>query len=156
MGSAVSLSSLLTEAMKGAVLILLAAALAGAADLKEIQNEPNLEHRAKLALEHAEESFARAKSDYADGKREAAGANLADMQAAVEMAHDALEATGKNARKHTGPFKSAETVTRDLLRKLEGLSNSMDFDDRKLIEGPKAKVQEVHDEWLEEIISGKH
>lgn len=145
--------------MRSALLVILAAALlpaARAADLKEIQNEPNLERRAKIALEHAEEAFARAKSDYAEGKREPAGAQLIDMQSAVELARDALDATGKNPRKHAGPFKSAETVTRDLLRKLEGLNNSMDFEDRKLIEGPKAKVQEVHDQWLEEIISGKH
>jgi phosphosulfolactate synthase (CoM biosynthesis protein A) len=138
------------------LLVLLAAAFAMAADLKEIQNEPNLERRAKLALDHAEESFTRAKADYAAGKRDSAGDALRDMQAAVEMARDALNATGKNARRHTGPFKSAETVTRDLLRKLDGLYNSMDYDDRKQFEAPKAKVQEIHDQWLEEIISGKH
>jgi hypothetical protein len=142
--------------MKGAALLMLAVFAACGADLKEIQNEPNLEKRAKLALEHAEESFASAKRDYAEGKTANTGEELKDLQAAVEMAHDALAATGKNARKHAGPFKSAETATRDLLRKLEGLSNSMDLEDRKLIEGPKAKVQEAHDQWLEEIISGKH
>jgi hypothetical protein len=142
--------------MKALMLVLLAALCASAADLKEIQNEPNLERRAKLALDHAEESFSRAKSDYAAGKRDSAGDALRDMQAAVEMAHDALDATGKNPRRHTGPFKSAETVTRDLLRKLDGLYNSMDYDDRKQFEAPKAKVQEIHDQWLEEIISGKH
>lgn len=142
--------------MKALMLVLLAAVCAMAADLKEIQNEPNLERRAKQALDHAEESFSRAKSDYAAGKRDSAGDALRDMQAAVEMAHDALDATGKNPRRHTGPFKSAETVTRDLLRKLEGLYHSMDYDDRKQFEGPKAKVQEIHDQWLEEIISGKH
>jgi hypothetical protein len=138
------------------MLVLLAAALGIAADLKDLQNEPNLERRAKLALDHAEESFARAKSDYGAGKRDGAGEALRDMQAAVEMAHEALDATGKNARRHAGPFKSAETVTRDLLRKLDGLYQSMDYDDRKQFEGPKAKVQEIHDQWLEEIISGKH
>jgi hypothetical protein len=141
---------------KALFLAFLAAVGAGAADLKDIQNESNLERRAKLALDHAEESFGRAKAAYAEGKLDQTGAELRDLQAAVEVAHDALDATGKNPRKHAGPFKSAETVTRDLLRKLDGLSNSMDFDDRKLIEGPKTKVQEVHDRWLEEIISGKH
>jgi hypothetical protein len=142
--------------MRTLLLLALAAGLVNAAELKEIQNEPNLERRAKLALDHAEESFARAKNEYAAGNRESTGEALRDMQAAVEMAHDALDATGKNARRHAGPFKSAETVTRDLLRKLEGLYHSMDYDDRKQFEAPKAKVQEIHDQWLEEIISGKH
>ena len=142
--------------MKIALLGVLAAVLGIAADLKEIQKDPNLERRAKLALEHAEESFSRAKSDYAEGKSDTASAALQDIQASVEVARDALGATGKNPRKHTGPFKSAETVTHYLLRKLDGLANSMDFDDRKLIDGVKAKVQEVHDQWLEDIITGKH
>lgn len=141
--------------MKIIALVLLTMLYAAAADLKEIQNEPNLERRAKLALEHAEEDFSHAKTDYAAGKHDAVAGELRDLQASVEMARDALDATGKNPRKHAGPFKSAETVTRDLLRKLEGLNNSMDYEDRKMIEGPKAKVQEIHDQWLEEIISGK-
>ena len=142
--------------MKVLLLVLLVALFAMAADLKQIGNEPNLERRAKIALDNAEESFTSARRDYADGKRAGAGEELRDMEAAVELARDALDATGKNPRKHAGPFKLGETVTRDLLRKLEGLSHSMDYDDRKLVEGPKAKVQEIHDQWLEEIISGKH
>ena len=78
------------------------------------------------------------------------------MQDAVETARDALDATHKNPRKHVGPFKKAETDTRELLRRLDGLENTMDFEDRKIIEGPRIKVQEVHDEWLTAIISGKN
>lgn len=137
-------------------LVLLAAASGLAADLKQIQNEPNLERRARLDLEYADEAFVEAKTAYAAGEVAKAQLALQNVQAGVEAAHEALEATGKDARRHTRPFKMAETMTHDLLRKLEGLANSMDFEDRKIIEGPKAKVQEIHDQWLDEIILGKH
>jgi hypothetical protein len=127
----------------------------GAIDLSTIGNEANLERRAHLALDHASESFAEAKVAYAAGNNEKTGAALLEMQKAVEIAHSALNETGKDPRRHVHPFKQAETETHDLLRHLEGLENSMDVDDRKLIEGPKAKVQEIHDEWLDGIISGR-
>lgn len=126
-----------------------------ASDLKQLRSEPNLEHRAQLALQQAAQSFSEAKTDYAAGNRDKTAHDLDDMQTAVEIARSALTDTGKNPRKHTKPFKLAETETRDLLRRLDGLENSMDLDDRKLIESPKAKVQEAHDEWLNEIISGR-
>jgi hypothetical protein len=127
-----------------------------AADLADIRNDPNLEKRAQSALLFADSSFEQAKTAYAAGELDKAAQALKDMQAGVETARDALESTHKNPRKHVGPFKKAETETRGLLRRLDGLENTMDFDDRKIIEGPKAKVQEVHDEWLTAIISGKH
>jgi hypothetical protein len=127
-----------------------------AADLKDIQNEPNLERRAHLALDYADSAFSLAKEAYAAGNVAKTSEELLQMQSGVEAAQSALEATGKDARRHAKPFKLAETQTRDLLRRLEGLANSMAFDDRKIIEGPKAKVQEVHDQWLDEIILGKH
>jgi hypothetical protein len=136
-------------------LCLLTAASLFALDLKEIQSEPNLERRARLDLEYADDAFQAAKAAYAAEDLLKAQRELQHMQAGVEAAHAALEATGKDARRHTRPFKLAETMTHDLLRKLEGLANSMDFEDRKIIEGPKAKVQEIHDQWLDEIIMGK-
>jgi hypothetical protein len=127
-----------------------------AADLKDIQSDPNLERRAHLDLDYADDAFRTAKAAYAAGDVAKTSRELQSMLAGVEAAQAALQATGKDARRHTRPFKIAETMTHDLLRKLEGLANSMDYEDRKIIEGPRAKVQEVHDRWLDEIILGKH
>ena len=141
--------------MRWVLYLAVAAVSAFAIELPVIRSEANLERRAHLAMEHAAESFGAAKTSYAAGKIEQAGTELLDMQTAVEIAHDALNETGKDPRRHVHPFKLAETESRDLLRRIEGLENSMDVEDRKLIEGPKAKVQEVHDEWLNGIISGR-
>lgn len=126
-----------------------------AADFDAIRAEPNLERRSQMALQQADASFALAKKDYAAGEKEKTGRDLNAMQTAVEISRESLRETGKNPRKHTKPFKLAETETRDLLRKLEGLEHAMEFEDRKMIEIPKEKVQEAHDEWLNGIISGQ-
>ncbi len=135
--------------------LLLATASLGGADLKEIRSEPNLERRAHLALAHADELFGEAKSDYAAGKAEKTGQDLQELGESVEVARAALNETGKDPRRHVRPFKQAETETRELLRNMEGLEKAMDFEDRKLMAGPKARVQEAHDEWLNGIISGR-
>ena len=142
--------------MTRVLLALVAATTLLSADLSTIRSEPNPERRSRLALDQAAMFFDEAKTAYAAADPEKTGIALHNMQDAVEIARDALESTGKDPRRHTKPFKMAETATHDLIRKLDGLENSMDLEDRKLIEGPKAKVQEVHDEWLNGIISGKH
>jgi hypothetical protein len=126
-----------------------------AIDIGQIKSEPNPERRAHLALDQAATDFEEAKAAYAAGNTDKTAQELRDLQGAVEVARDALAETGKDPRRHVKPFKMAETETHDLLRKLEGLEHSMDFDDRKIIEGPRARVQEVHDEWLNGIISGR-
>ena len=137
------------------VIFLCAMALVAQAGLPEIKQEPNLEKRARLAVDNAGVAFERAKSDYAAGKIEETGKALEEMQASIELARDSLHATGKNARRSPKHFKYAEKETQGLLRKIDGLENAMYVEDRKLIEGPKAKVEEVHDQWLHELMSGK-
>ncbi len=141
--------------MKTLVLLLAAGASLYAADLKTIQGEPNLERRAKLAVDYAADEFGVARMAYDKGDTAVTAEALQQVQAAVEAARDALDESGKNPRRHARPFKTVETATHDLLRRLEGLQNAMDFEDRKMIEGPLAKVQEIHDQWLTEIISGR-
>src|SRR5277367_3063817 len=90
------------------------------ADLSEIRSEPNLEKRARLALNNADTAFKDAQASYASGNNERTRQQLGEMQQSVEVAHDALAATGKNPRRRPKYFKIGETETRDLLRRLEG------------------------------------
>jgi hypothetical protein len=142
--------------MMGRCFVLIVLALpAFGSDLVQIRTEPNLERRAHLALEHAYEAFNLAKDAYANGDSERTSHELLEMQASVEVARDALNDTGKDPRRHAKHFKMAELESSALLRRIDGLENSMDVDDRKIIEGPKAKVEEVHEEWLNGIITGR-
>ena len=141
--------------MTALIALLLASAFVAQADLNQIRTDPNLERRAHAALAHASECFDEAKAAYAAGNAGKTGQQLIEMENSVELARDALNETGKDPRRHVRPFKMAETETRELLRRLGGLETAMDFEDRKLIAEPKEKIQEVHDEWLNEIISGR-
>ena len=142
--------------MSKTLFVLLAAGvIIYASDLKTVRSEPNLDKRAKLAVDYAAEEFGVARAAYDKGDTAATAEALQQLQAAVETARDALDESGKNPRRHVRPYKTAETATHELLRRLEGLKNAMDFEDRKMIEGPLAKVQEIHDRWVTEIISGK-
>lgn len=142
--------------MKLSLLILLVALPLCAATLDEIRAEPNLERRSHFALVHASELFAQAKTDYAAGATAKTGLELSEIAVSVQIARDALKETGKDPRRHVKPFKMAETDSRTLLRGMDGLENSMSLEDRPLIAGPKTQVQEIHDQWLEDIISGRH
>jgi hypothetical protein len=138
----------------GAVLVCFLTCISQAG-IPEIKNEPNLEKRARLALANAETALNEAKSAYMKGDVKAAAENLEEMRQSVEIAQASLVETGKDARKRSKPFKYGEGKTREMLRHIDALENSMDIDDRKIIEAPKAKVQQVHDAWLLGIMGDK-
>ncbi|MCU1260898.1 MAG: hypothetical protein JWO80_3783 [Bryobacterales bacterium] len=126
-----------------------------AAGIPELKNEPNLERRARMAIANAESALSEAKAAYAKGDLKAAASDLEEMEKSIEIAQASLTETGKDARKRSKPFKYGEGKTREMLRHIDALENSMDIDDRKIIDGPKAKVQQVHDAWLLGIMGDK-
>jgi len=137
-----------------AMALLFAAALP--ASLKDVMAEPNLERRAKLALENAEEAYQAARSAYGAGNTDAVAAALHELQESIEVAYASLQATGKDPRKSPKWFKKAEMETRDLLRRLDSFRDSMSFDERASVDPVKAKVQQVHDDLLMGLMEGKH
>ena len=136
-----------------AMALLFAAALP--ASLKDVMAEPNLERRAKLALDNAEEAYQAARSAYGAGNTDTVAAALHELQESVEVAYASLQATGKDPRKSPKWFKKAEMETRNLLRRLDSFRDSMSFDDRASVDPVKAKVQQVHDELLMGLMEGK-
>ena len=126
-----------------------------ALDLNTVKQEPNLEHRSDLALEHANEEL--------DVARDAFNANdVAKMQAAlaeivdsVNLSYQSLLDTGKDARRSPKFFKRAELKTRDLLRRLDGLDQMVDVDVRASVDKVRDRVSEVHDNLLKSIMSKK-
>jgi hypothetical protein len=82
-------------------------------------------------------------------------AELKRMQAGVEIAQQAFVQTGRTPQRHPGPYKSAELRTQEMLIRLGDLEKRMAADERQVIEGPRTKVQEIHDAWFEGIMSKK-
>jgi hypothetical protein len=128
--------------MMGYTIWLLAATLAF--DLNSVKQEPNLERRSDLALDHANEAL--------DSARDAFQANdSAKMQAAL----DEVTESGKDARRNPKFFKRAELKTRELTRRLDGFRIAVDVDSRAAVDRVRERVNEVHDNLLKSIMSKK-
>jgi hypothetical protein len=135
--------------------LLLMLAQAGPPALEQIRAEPNLEHRAKVAVEYAAASERSAEAAYSKGDMAGVAAELKNMVTGVEIARQALVQTGKSPQHHPGPFKSGELRTEEILVRLGDLERKMDADERGVVDEPKMKVQEIHDAWFEGIMSKK-
>jgi hypothetical protein len=124
-------------------------------DLASVKSEPNLEKRSDLALEYASQSLDRAREAYAAGDVPSGQTALEEVRESVEVAYQSLQDTGKDARRSPKFFKRAELKTRELLRRLEGVKQTLSFDDRPVIEKVRARVNEVHDDLLTGLMSKK-
>lgn len=147
-----------TPAVTAAVMAaaMLAAMLAEglqAADLQTAKNESNLEKRSKMALANADQALSEAREAYLKQDMKTTVARLKEVQESVELAQSALVATGKKPGRSPGPYKYAETKSRELLRRLEGLKEEMDVTDRGTIEPVQNRIQEIHDAWLDGILT---
>lgn len=136
------------------VMMLAFAALAGQ-DLSSIRNEPNSGRRSELALEYASGAMDNARDANAAGEIAKMKAALNEVGGAVELAYESLTESGKDPRHDTKHYKHAELKTRELLRRLDGLSQSMDVEDRPAADKVRAEVAKIHDELLQGIFSKK-
>jgi Skp family chaperone for outer membrane proteins len=139
------------------VALFLAFLFAGAAsaDRKQVQAEPNLERRSKLALENAAAALQSARDAYRNGDNEKVEALAKEVQESVELAYASLQQTNKDPRRSPKYFKYAEIGTRDLLRKIDNFQQEMSFADRPVLDKVKEKVQQVHDNLLLGLMEGK-
>lgn len=122
-------------------------------DLASIKNEPNLEKRSELALDHAGTELDEAREAYNAGDVAKMESALGEVGESVELAYHSLTDTGKDARRNPKFFKRAELRTRELMRRLEGIRETVSYQDRALVEVVRDRVAEVHDELLKGIMS---
>jgi len=148
--------TLITRAAWMAVLALTGmTGASGADELAQARAEPNLEKRARLALDESVAAFEAARSDYQREDTERVAADAVRIVDSVDLALLSLKQTGKDPRKSSRWFKYAEIQTRGLLRKLDTLERDMNFADRPLLEKAKTEVQQVHDKLLQGLMEGK-
>jgi hypothetical protein len=126
-----------------------------AADLASIQQEPSPERRSQLAMDYAGAALDAARTAYQASDLEKTKTSLSEVGAAVDLAYDSLQQTGKEARRDPKFFKRTELSTRQLLRRIEGLAESMSFDDRGLAEKIRDRVAAIHDDLLQGIMGKK-
>ena len=78
------------------LLILLLCCLPLAADLAQVQAEPNLEKRSKLALDLAEHSLKASRQAYSEGDTQQAAALLDEVGQCVTFSETSLKETRKD------------------------------------------------------------
>ena len=125
------------------------------ADLTAVKSEPNLEHRSELAITNANTALDAARDAYNAGDAEKTAKELNEVSESVDVAYEALSATGKDPRKSPRYFKKAEMGVRTLLRRLEGVSQSFSVSDRDKIDAIRDHISQVHDNLVQGIMSKK-
>src|SRR5260221_11114451 len=105
-------------------------AAAPAADLSRIEAEPNLEKRARAALDNADHALRQAEEAHTKGDTAGVSAGLAEVEQSVDLAAASLKQTGKNPSRSPKHFKLAELRTRERLRKVDAFRVEMSVADR--------------------------
>lgn len=144
--------------MRAAVIamsVLMISGVVRSADLKQARAEPNLEKRARLALENAAARLQAAREAYDKQDEGGLKSDVTEVQDSVDLAFASLNETHKDPRKSPKWFKYAEIQTRDLLRKLDTFQQDMSFQDRPLLDKVKEDVQQVHEKLLMGLMEGK-
>ena len=126
-----------------------------ALDLTGIKAEPRLEKRSQLALQFADSALDSARDLYKKGELDACRTALGEVEAGVQLSYDSLMATGKDPRRNSGPFKDAEKSTRQILRRLDSLSDLMSAFDRGAVEPVQHTVSDIHDKLITGIMGKK-
>ena len=124
-------------------------------DLASIKLEPNLERRSERAIDNASAAMDAARDASSAGEAEKTRAALEEVRDSVDLAYQSLVDSGKSARRNPKFFKRAELKTRELMRRLEGLAQSVDSDDRVFVESVRDRVSKVHDDLIQDIMQKK-
>jgi hypothetical protein len=124
-------------------------------DLAAIRMEPNLERRSERALDNASAAMDAARDASGAGESEKAKGALGELRDSVELAYQSLVDSGKSARRSPKFFKRAELKTRELMRRLEGMVQAVDSDDRPFVESVRDQVSKVHDNLIQDIMQKK-
>jgi hypothetical protein len=127
--------------------------LALAVDLAGVKSEPNLEKRSELALNYANSALDAARDSYNQGDYDKTKNELDQVEQSVDLAYQSLSETGKDPRRDPKFFKRAELRTRELLRRLQGLGETVSSADRGMVEKVRDRVSEVHDSLINGVLT---
>ena len=121
--------------------------------LAPIESIADLERRSRQALQFAVAQFEVAVTAYGASEFGRGKIALDAIAEAVEMAVDALQATGKHPRRHPRHFKHAEIRTRKLLQQLRDAQRKAHVEDQADFEAPIKRVEKANGVLLLGIMS---
>ncbi len=123
------------------------------ADLQSVKDEPNLEKRSDRALENMRQALESARDAAKRNDEKTLKSAVQEVVDSAELSYQSLEESGKAARANPKHFKRAELATSDILRRMEGLENQINFDLRSMIESAKKRISEINDKLVFEIMT---
>ena len=128
--------------------------LTGGFDLELARKEPNLEKRSELAMKNADTAVNAVRDATQKGDDGALKTALAEVTSSVDMAQESLVKSGVTPR-NSRYYKRAEQAAGQLLRRLNGLLQSVSVVDQESIKAVRDHVSEVHDQLLMDIMEKK-
>lgn len=124
-------------------------------NLDQVKTEPNLERRARAAVDFALTAERDAEAAYSNDDMQRVTRAINAVMEAMELARESFEQSGRTPGRTPGPYKYAELRTRELLVRLANLDRKMDAGERSMLDKPRARIQEIHDAWFEGIMGKK-
>lgn len=124
------------------------------ADLAAVKAEPDLNRRSELALANAEEKLDAARQAYMAGNDAAEAADIQEVGDSVTLCYHSLEQTHGAPRK-SRYYKRAELKVSELMRRLSGFRDEVNFESRPKVDAVLKSISDIHDQLLSDIMSKK-
>jgi polyhydroxyalkanoate synthesis regulator phasin len=131
----------------GLLAITSAAMLQGQSFVDELKAEHDPARRSELALTYADTAFDSAREFYSKGEVHKGDAQLEDMTNALNECVTSLEAAHKAKF-----YKKAELRVAYLQRRMKGLLDDIEMQQRGWAEYTERKVDEIHDKLLDGVM----
>ena len=125
------------------------------ASLEEVKAEPNPVRRARAGVDFAFVAERNAEAAFSKGDIKGVAAELNAMLESMEIARDSLIASKETPGRNPELYKYVEIRSRKLLIRLEDFEQRLFVENRDLVTAPKARVQEIHDFWFDEVMRRK-
>jgi hypothetical protein len=139
----------------GCLAMLLAEMASAAAIPHQPRAQAKLERQSIVALKAAGRALKAAHEAYRDDDLAMMSAAVDKFEQEFDLACSFLTQSGENPRENPRYFKEAEIQIRKLSRKLDYLQVQMRYDDQLILEGAKARLQQVDDELVIGLVGGK-
>ncbi len=133
---------------------LLLAGGAARADLAAVKAVSDPNKRAEAAVDHANQELDAARQAWDAGNWAGTQAALSELRESAELADASLKQASGRPRNNKH-YKRVELRLRDLIRRLDGFKNDVDYEHRDEVGKTEARVQDLHDQVLAAIMAGR-
>ena len=113
-----------------------------------VERQTDLEKRASLAMDYARHQVSAVVEAFQQSDADAAKLAIAELVKGVETAQQALDDTGKKARRKPKHFKRAEIATRRLVGAIEDAQRTLLSAEREQLEPAKERVEEINSQLM--------